>query len=216
MGNRLLMTTAFAAALGGIAPLPVQAVTLTFDELTTRPVQGLETSGVAFGFMIGTQTSQDAVYNRPGPSGSALLSGAVLEGDARGVLTLRFPTPTSALRFDVALSAPSDLQPGLTVQLTSPGTGPTQLQTVATFRQGSVSETRFDYAGLPLDSAVLNFNDALLAGPSRFAIDNLTFLPAATSPGTPGGQVPVPSSSALVGLGILALSLCRGCASRRS
>lgn len=230
MKSKQFFVAALSAVLGGLAAMPAGAVTLTFDELTQQtPVQGLTTSGITFGFTVGGQTSQDAVYNRPGPGGLSVLSGAVLEGDARGVLTLTFPTPTPVLSFGVALQAPADLSPGLTVQLQGPASQPLGTQSVNTSRQGGFSEARFDFSGALLGRAVIDFNDSLLTGQRRFAIDNLTVLPGASVPdggGTPGGgtsgggtspggTVPTPPSIALFGIGLIGLGMSLGARGRR-
>ena len=224
MKSKQLIVTAVSAVLGGLAAMPAGAVTLTFDELSTQPVQGLTTNGITFGFAVGSQTSQDAVYNRPGPGGVSVLSGAVLEGDARGVLTLTFPTPTPVLSFGVALQAPTDLTPGLTVQLQGPASQSLGTQSVNTTRQGAFSQARFDFSGALLGRAVIDFNDGLLTGQRRFAIDNLTVLPGASVPGgggtpgggtSPGGTVPTPPSIALLGIGLIGLGTSLGARGRR-
>jgi hypothetical protein len=216
MKNIFLMAAALAAAV------PASGVTLTFDELATQPVQGLSNNGVTFGFTVGTQTSQDAVFNRPGPTGSRVVSGATLEGDARGVLTLNFAAPTPVLNFGVALTASSSLTPGLTVRLLGPGAQAISTQSLNTTAAGSLSEGAFNFSGTLLSSAVIDFNEGLLASPFRFAIDNLTIQPGmplpgtgtgpGTSPGTGGGAgnaVPAPPVVALAGIGLFAMGLVR-------
>src|SRR5690242_6759373 len=111
MKNNFLSAATLVAGLAGAVSAPAGAVTLTFDELSTQPVNGLTTNGVTFEFLVGNQTSADAVYNRPGPSGTSLLSGPVLEGDARGVLRMSFAAPASTVSFAVALTSPSSLSP---------------------------------------------------------------------------------------------------------
>jgi hypothetical protein len=214
MKNIFLMAAVLAAAA------PASAVTLTFDELATQPVQGLSTNGVTFGFTVGTQTSQDAVYNRPGPTGSRVVSGAALEGDARGVLTMNFASPTPVLNFGVALTAPSNLTPGLTVRLLGPGAQAISTQALNTTAAGILSEGAFSFSGTLLSSAVIDFNEGSLASSFRFAIDNLTIQPGTSLPGTgtgtsPGGApgtgnaVPAPPVLALAGIGLFAMGLVR-------
>ena len=212
------MKNFFLLAAGIAAAAPVFAVTLTFDELATQPVQGLTTNGVNFGFTVGTQTSQDAIYNRPGPTGSGVVSGAALEGDARGVLTLNCASATPVLSFGVALTAPSNLAPGLTVRLLGPGAQAIGTQALNTTAAGTLSEGSFNFSGALLSSAVIDFNEGLLASPFRFAIDNLTVQPGSSLPGTgtgpvPGGgggggtgnAVPAPPIIALAAIGLLAM-----------
>lgn len=212
MKKILLLAAAFAVAA------PACAVTLTFDELATQPVQGLSNNGVNFGYAIGTQTSQDAVYNRVGPTGSRVISGAALEGDARGVLTLNFASPTPVLSFGVALTSPSSLTPGLTVRLLGPGAQAISTQTLNTTAAGSLSEGSFNFSGALLSSAVIDFNEGALANPFRFAIDNLTVLPGTSLPGTgtgptpgtgTGNAVPAPPVTALAAIGLLAMGFVR-------
>jgi hypothetical protein len=214
MKNIFLLAAALAAAA------PACAVTLTFDELATQPVQGLSTNGVTFGFTVGTQTSQDAVYNRTGPTGARVVSGAALEGDARGVLTLNFTSPTPVLNFGVALTAPSSLTPGLTVRLLGPGAQAISIQSLNTTATGSLSEGTFNFSGTLLSSAVIDFNEGLLTSPFRFAIDNLTIQLGTSLPGTgtgaspeagagSGNAVPAPPVVALAGIGLFAMGLVR-------
>lgn len=212
MKNILLIAAALAAAA------PACAVTLTFDELPTQPVQGLTTNGIGFGFTVGAQTSQDAVYNRPGPTGSRFVSGAVLEGDARGELTLTFPSPTPVLNFGVALTSPANLAPGLTVRLLGPGAQAIGTQSLNTAAAGALSEGAFNFSGALLSSAVIDFNKERLASPFRFAIDNLTIQPGTSLTGTgtsPGGApgtgnaIPAPPLLALAGIGLFAMGLVR-------
>jgi hypothetical protein len=221
MNKKRMIAAAVSAALGSIVAGSASAVTLTFDELATQPVQGLTTNGIGFGFTVGTQTSQDAVYNRPGPASTSVLSGAVLEGDARGILTLTFPTPTPVLSFGVALTAPAGLTPGLTVQLLGPAGQALGTSSVNTVARGTLSEARFDFSDGLLGRAIIDFNDGLLASPQRFAIDNLTVVPSGAAAGGGGGSgaaaaVPTPSGLALIGIGLFALVITVGRNVRRT
>jgi len=231
MNKKRMIAAAVGAALGSIVAGSASAVTLTFDELATQPVQGLTTNGIGFGFTVGTQTSQDAVYNRPGPAGTSVLSGAVLEGDARGILTPTFPTPTPVLGFGVALTASTGLSPGLTVQLLGPAGQALGTSSVNTAARGGFNEARFDFSDGLLGRAIIDFNDALLASPQRFAIDNLTVLPGGAVAGGGGGSgavagggggsgaaaaVPTPSGLALIGIRMFALAKTAGRYVRRT
>jgi hypothetical protein len=221
MNKKHVIAVAVTGVLGCVAAAPANAVTLTFDELATQPVQGLTSNGIGFGFTVGAQTSQDAVYNRLGPAGASVLSGAVLEGDARGILTLTFPTPTPVLSFGVALTAPAGLTPGLTVQLLGPAGQALGTSSVNTSARGTLSEARFDFSDGLLGRAIIDFNDALLAGPQRFGIDNLTVVPGGAVAGGGGGSgaaaaVPTPSGLALIGIGMFGLAITAGRYVRRT
>lgn len=170
-------------------------ITLTFDELTTRPVQGLVFSGITFGFTVGGNTSQDAVYNRQGPGSLTYVQGAVLEGDANGILTLDFAVPTSTLSFGVALTSRSNLTPGFTVQLSNPALQPLGLFQVNTINPLGFAEARFDYSSALVSRVVVDFNQNF-TGVQRFAFDNLTYEP-----------VPEPSTILMLGTGMAGLAI---------
>ena len=78
------------------------AVTLDFTELPNQPVDGLSYMGVTFGFAIASIPSLDAEYNKGGPGSITFVQDPSLEGNAAGILTLDFATPTSMLEFGVA------------------------------------------------------------------------------------------------------------------
>ena len=176
--------------LGWSGTASADPVTLTFNELTTRPVQGLTFMGVTFGFTVGGLPSQDAAYNRPGPGPLTFVQGAVLEGDAHGVLTLNFAAPTPVLRFGLALSTPNSLTPGFTVQLFDPASQSLGLFSVNTSPLLGFSEGQFSYSGALVARAVIDFNENF-PGVRRFALDNLTFEP-----------VPEPATMVLLGTGL--------------
>ena len=164
------------------------AVTLTFDELPTQPVNGLSYNGVTFGFTIGGSPSTDAVYNDIGPGSITYLQDASLEGNSAGTLTLDFDTATNQLAFGVALNTFSDVSPGYTVQLFNKS-----LVSLGTFSEDTNplmiwSEGLFNYSGSPVSRAVISFNNQLA---NRFAMDNLTFNP-----------VPAPGAVLLGSLGL--------------
>jgi hypothetical protein len=167
------------------------AVTLTFDELPTQPVDGLSYMGVTFGFKVGGISSTDAVYNGVGPETLTYLQDPTLEGTTAGVLTLDFANPTDQLEFGVALNSDDAVTSAYAVRLYDPSyalighfiwdTSPLILW----------SEGLFTYSGTLVSRAVIGFNEQAA---SRFAIDNLTINP-----------IPAPSAVLLgsIGLGLV-------------
>ena len=171
-------------------------VKLTMDELPSQPVNGLSFKGVTFGFTVGGVPSTDATYNAFNGGQLTFVQDPALEGDAAGVLTLDFTTPTPILNFGVALSTFEALSPGCSVELfdnhlASLGTTGVDTAPLIAFTEG-----RFTYSGTPVRRAVITFNSNA-AG--RFAIDNLTFVAAA------GAAAPAVGPSALLGLALLLL-----------
>ena len=82
----LLFFLPFAFSAPALAAKPV--TTLSFDEVPFQPVDGLDVSGVTFGFQIGGVPSTDAHYNAFGPGTTTFVQDPSLEGNAAGVLTL--------------------------------------------------------------------------------------------------------------------------------
>jgi len=164
------------------------AVTLTFDELPTQPVDGLNYNGVTFGFTVGGSPSADAVYNDIGPGSITYLQDSSLEGNAAGILTLDFDMPTDQLDFGVALNTFNAAKPGYEVQLFDKS-----LVSLGSFSEDTHplmiwSEGRFAHSGAPIRRAVISFNNQIA---NRFAIDNVTFNP-----------VPAPGAVLLGSLGL--------------
>jgi hypothetical protein len=164
--------------VAGLLLLPVGAATaapptttLTFDELSFQPVNGLHFGGVAFAFDLGGAPSTDATYGAFGPGSTTFVQDPSLEGNSAGRLTLRFDQPTTVLQFGLALSTFGSLNPGARIELFSPGghsrgTIPLNTQSLVSFTEG-----RFDYKGGAIGSVVITFDPT--AG--RFALDNLSF-----------------------------------------
>src|SRR5688572_18837308 len=75
------------------------AVTIRFDELSTQPANGLAFNGVTFGFQIGGVDSNEANFGGNAPDLLNFLDTQVLEGDARGTLTLDFASPQNFIAF---------------------------------------------------------------------------------------------------------------------
>lgn len=147
------------------------AVTLTFDELPTQPVDGVSYSGVTFNFKVDWVPSTDAVYNGIGPGNLTYLQDASLEGTTAGVLTLDFANPTDQLDFGIALNSYSAVPTAYVINLYD-----ASYNLIDTFTGGTSplvlwSEGQFTYSGTLVSRAVIGFNSQAA---SRFAMDNLT------------------------------------------
>lgn len=185
-----------------------KAETLTFDELgVPTPVDGLTVKGVTFDFKINGVDSTDAIYNSTfppefPPNLFVNLQQPILEGNAKGILTLDFAAPISALQFAAGVETFGSATPGLTVELFDSGLKSLGITPVNTSRLAALSEGLFSYSGSPVLRAVLDFNETQLGfNPTidpRFSLDNLSYT-AATS-------VPEPSSF----VGLLALGALGG------
>lgn len=179
--------------MSGIAQ--ADPITIRFDELPAQtPVNGVSVMGVTFGFHVNNLPSTDARYNVGGPGTSTFLQGPVLEGNAAGVLTLNFLTPTPLLQFGVARLTTAQLNPGATVQLFDVG-----LQSIGSFTVNTsplilFSEGQFSYSGALISRAVITFNNP--SAGTRFALDNLSIDP-----------VPEPATLALFGTGLASIAI---------
>ena len=162
------------------------SVTLDFTELPFQPVDGLSYMGVTFGFWVGGSPSADANYNSGGPGSVVFVQDPSLEGDAAGILTLDFATPTSQLEFGVALNTYDALAQGFVVRLYD--TSLIGVYYVSTSPLVSFSEGQFTYSGLRrVTRAAIGFHDIAA---TRFALDNLTY------------TVPAPGAILLGGIGV--------------
>ena len=170
------------------------AFTLTFDELPTQPVDGLSYMGITFGFEIGGIPSTDAVYNGIGPGTLTYLQDPTLEGNAAGILTLDFATPTNQLQFGAALNSYDTVTPGYTVTLYDPASQLIGVYSKNTYPLVLWSEDQFTYSGTPVSRATIGFNNRVA---NRFSVDNLTFNPVSS--------VPAPGAILLssIGLGLV-------------
>jgi hypothetical protein len=169
----LLVLLPFAFSTPALAAKPL--TTLTFDELTFQPVDGLSFGGVTFGFQINGVPSTDAHYGAFGPGSTTFVQDPSLEGNSAGVLTLTFDQPTTVLEFGLARSCLCTLTPGVTVELFKPGAARRSrgIITLTTSPVVSFSEGLFSYSGPAIQTAVITFPSPGLA--SRFAFDNLKF-----------------------------------------
>lgn len=150
------------------------AVTLTFDELPTQPVDGVSYNGVNFSFKVDWIPSTDAVYNGIGPGNLTYLQDASLEGTSSGVLILDFDKPTDQLDFGVALNSYNAVSTAYVVKLYDSSYTPIDTLTGGTSPLVLWSEGQFTYSGTRVRRAVIGFNSNAA---SRFAIDNLTINP---------------------------------------
>ena len=155
------------------------ASTLTFDELPYQSVDGLNYGGVTFGFTIGGSPSTDAHYGAVGPGTLTYVQDKSLVGNARGILTLDFDSPTSQLEFGLSLNTRKKLSCAYEVELFDKS-----LVSLGTFKRGTKplvywSEGQFTYSGTAISRAVIDFNQCYARS---FAIDNLTTSSANTIP----------------------------------
>lgn len=150
------------------------AVTLTFDELSKQPVDGLSYNGITFGFKVNWVPSTDAVYNDIGPGILTYLQDTTLEGTTAGVLTFDFANPTDQLDFGIALNSYYAVPTAYVVKLYDSTYTPIGTFTGGTSPLVNWSEGQFTYSGTRVRRAVIGFNNQAA---SRFAIDNLTINP---------------------------------------
>ncbi len=147
------------------------ASTLTFDELSYQSVDGLSYEGVTFGFTLGGSPSTDAYYGAIGPESLTYLQDRSLEGNARGILTLDFASPTNSLQFGIALNTKHSVTGAYTVELFDDSLGSLGIISEDTDPLICWSEGQFTYSGTAISRAVIDFNEQFAR---RFAIDNLS------------------------------------------
>ncbi|UCF15629.1 MAG: hypothetical protein JSW59_19705 [Phycisphaerales bacterium] len=146
------------------------AATLTFDELPYQSVDGLSYKGVTFGFKLAGSPSSDAYYNAIGPGTLTYIQDKSLEGNARGILTLDFATPTNKLEFGIALSTRKPVYQAYEVELFDESLTLIAAKKNCTNPLVYWSEGKFSYNGTAISRAVIDFNQCYA---KRFAIDNL-------------------------------------------
>lgn len=147
------------------------ASTLTFDELPYQSVDGLSYGGVTFGFTLSGSPSTDAYYGAIGPESLTYLQDRSLEGNARGILTLDFASPTNSLQFGIALNTKNSVTGAYTVELFDDSLGSLGIISGNTDPLICWSEGQFTYSGTAISRAVIDFNEQFSR---RFAIDNLS------------------------------------------
>lgn len=184
------------------------ATKLTFDELGfPTPVDNLTVKGVTFDYKLDGVDSDDAIYNQSFPPQfpSNLfvnLQQPLLEGNAKGILSLDFAAPVEALEFAVGVESFQPLAPGFSVELLDQGLNSLGVTPVNTAPLAILSEGLFKYSGAPIKKAIVSFNSQFSFNPNSpaFALDNLTYT-----------TVPEPSSViALLASSVIGACLYRG------
>lgn len=170
-----------------------EPVTLTFSELTARPVNGVSIAGLTFGFAINGKASDQAVFGASLPGSTTNVSPPALVGSTQGILTLNFAQATDFLRFGIAFNSFNTLDPGLTVQLFDGSLSLLGSFTLRTLSTTSFTEGLFNRSGVQIGRAVLTFNPNV----STFALDNLSFNSLA---------IPEPAALLLLGTGLAAIA----------
>ncbi|GJD17246.1 hypothetical protein RIVM261_022020 [Rivularia sp. IAM M-261] len=174
---------------------------LTFDELGfPTPVDNLTVKGVTFDYKIDGVDSNEAMYNASFPPQlpSGLLANVqqpLLEGNAKGILSLDFAAPVAALEFAVGVEAFRPLAPGFSVELLDQALNSLGITAVNTAPLAILSEGLFKYSGAPIKKAILSFNSELFLNPNnpRFSLDNLTY----TAVPEPSSVIALLASSAI-------------------
>jgi len=172
------------------------AQTITFDEFSERPLDGVSVKGATFSF---TGASPDIPVALFGSSmfsfaDTGLMTAPWAVGATVGTLRVIFNPPISRLSFDVGLTASVPLPQGFNVrtfqgtQLIDKIVVPTSPPTSSPF---SFSEAHFAYTSIQNISAISVTFDATSSA-QDFAFDNLSFT-----------SVPEPSTIALASVGAL-------------
>ena len=170
-----------------------EPVTLTFNELTNRAVNGVSIAGVTLSFTINGIASDQATYGATLPGSTTNVSPPALVGSTAGTLVLNFAQATDLLRFGITFNSFNTLDPGVTVQLFNSSLTVIGTINVRTLATTSFTEALFNQSGLLISRAVLTFNPTV----STFALDNLSFNSVA---------IPEPAALILLGSGLAALA----------
>lgn len=171
--------------------LRAEPITLTFTELSSRPVNGVSIAGLTFGYSINGQASTQATYGASIPASTTNVSPPALVGSTQGVLTLDFAGVTASLSFGIAFNSFNTLAPGLVVQLFDGSLKPFATLNVTTLSTNAFTEALFSLSNTQIGRAVLIFNPNV----STFALDNLSF-----------NTIPEPAALVLLGSGLAVLA----------
>jgi hypothetical protein len=168
-----------------------EPVTLTFNELLARPVNGVSIAGITFGYTINGQASTQAMYGATIPGSTTNVQPPALVGSTQGVLTFDFVGATDGLSFGIAFNSFNALNPGLTVQLFDGSLKPIATVNVTTLATNSFTQAFFNRPNTLIGRVVLIFNPNV----STFALDNLNF-----------NAIPEPAALILLGSGLAVLA----------
>ena len=175
-----------------VNPVEGQIVHLDFYELPTQPIDGLSYQGVTFDFKVGGSDSTEAEYNSSSGFGSSavFLDFPMLGGNAQGVLTLDFASPTNVLQFGIGRLNPVPQDPECTVELFDQSLNSIGVFYVNMLPLIGITEGQFLYYWTPIKRAVIDFG----FDDGEFLLDNLEF-----------NTIPEPGTLLLLALGGLAL-----------
>jgi len=162
--------------------------TITFAELSTRPVNGVSLNGLTFGFTIGGVASTDALFGGIGPGATLHTTPPQLEGNTLGELTLDFASPSTSLQFGLVLLSGSSITNAATIRFFNAANTLIDTRTVNTAVPGGFTFSEALFSATPPSSftrARVTFNSAAAA---RFVMDNIQF--TTTTAGAVSAVVP--------------------------
>ncbi len=162
-------------ALGAVEETALSISTITFSELTPRPVNGVSLNGVTFGYTVGGIGSTDATFGGGGPGTTLYTTPPQLEGGTAGVLTMNFATPTNDLQFGFVLSTVGSVANAATVQLFDSSNNLIATRTINTSVPSGYSFTEAlftENSATPIARAVVTPNSGVAA---RFVMDNIQY-----------------------------------------
>ncbi len=188
----LMRSLCFLGLLGLTSASTRGEVVVTFDELATRPLDGVRLEGVTFGFTIGGAGSGDATFNTfIGPGGVApFLNPPNAEGDALGVVSFAFDRPAEGIQFGLSRPFGEPGTSGATVELFRGATSLGSSDVILDMPPGfPFPEALFTSSATGVTGGRISFPSPTLS--PRFVLDNFRFETTA---------VPESSSFAMAGL----------------